>query len=378
MGINDLPRTIELDSTGCSVRIIDQSKLPYEQSTITITTWQRLVEAIQRLEIRGAPALGAAGAAALCLFAHNQWRLSPTCLDELSRVAEQIARARPTAVNLSWGVIRAESAARRALIENQKDRNSQAEKDQDTLIDDGTIKAICSAIKHETEAIIVEDELSCRKIGANGATLLSFGTRILTHCNAGSLATAFYGTALGVIYSAFEQGKISRVYIDETRPIGQGARLTAWELAKVGIPSTLICDNMAASLMHEHKIDAVIVGADRICANGDAANKIGTYGLAVLAHHHHIPFYIAAPLSTIDWKLADGSAITIEHRNAEEILEYPIPGIEIYNPAFDVTPPELITAYITEAGVVDPNTFQTLKGASAHCFSSNPNMSTRH
>lgn len=378
MGINDLPRTIELDSTGCSVRIIDQSKLPYEQNTITITTWQRLVEAIQRLEIRGAPALGAAGAAALCLFAHNQWRLSPTCLDELSQVAEQIAHARPTAVNLSWGIIRAESAARRALIENQKNRNSQAGKGQDTLIDDGTIKAICSAIKHETEAIIVEDELSCRKIGANGATLLSFGTRILTHCNAGSLATAFYGTALGVIYSAFEQGKISRVYIDETRPVGQGARLTAWELAKVGIPSTLICDNMAASLMHEHKIDAVIVGADRICANGDAANKIGTYGLAVLAHHHHLPFYIAAPLSTIDWKLADGSAITIEHRNAEEILEYPIPGIEIYNPAFDVTPAELITAYITEAGIVDPYTFQTLKGASAHCFSNNPNMSTRH
>lgn len=378
MGINDLPRTIELDSTGCSVRIIDQSKLPYEQNVITIKTWQRLVEAIQRLEIRGAPALGAAGAAALCLFVHNQWHLSPTCLDEFSRVAEKIARVRPTAVNLSWGIARAESAARSALIKNQKSRSSQIEKDRGLLINDDTIKAICSAIKHETEAIIIEDELSCRKIGANGATLLSFGTRILTHCNAGSLATVFYGTALGVIYSAFEQGKISHVYIDETRPVGQGARLTAWELSKVGVPSTLICDNMAASLMHERKIDAIIVGADRICANGDTANKIGTYGLAVLAHHHHLPFYIAAPLSTIDWELTDGSVIPIEYRNAEEVLEYPIPGIEIRNPAFDVTPAELITAYITEAGIVDPNTFQTLKGTSARCFSNSSSANTHH
>ena len=191
-------------------------------------------------------------------------------------------------------------------------------------------------------------------MGAFGAELLSPGTRLLTHCNAGSLATSFFGTALGVVYAAAQQGKIARVYADETRPLGQGARLTSWELAQAGVPVTLICDNMAASLMAAGKVDAVVVGADRITRNGDVANKIGTYGVAVLARHHGIPFYVAAPSSTVDLSLKEGSQIPIEQRGADEVLPRPIPGVQVWNPAFDVTPAELVTAIITERGVFAP------------------------
>ena len=191
-----------------------------------------------------------------------------------------------------------------------------------------------------------------RAIGANGAALLPQGCRILTHCNAGSLATYYYGTALGVVYAAAEQGKVERVYADETRPVGQGARLTAWELSRAGVPVTLICDNMAASLMAKGEIDAVVVGADRIAANGDVANKIGTYSVAVLAHEHGIPFYVAAPTSTIDRSIPDGSRIPIEQRAPSEVLPDPIPGVDVYNPAFDVTPARYVTAIITEAGIM--------------------------
>lgn len=178
---------------------------------------------------------------------------------------------------------------------------------------------------------------------------------MLTHCNAGSLATAFYGTALGVVYAAAEQGKIERVYADETRPVGQGARLTSWELARAGVPCTLVCDNMAASLMAKGEVDAVIVGADRIAANGDAANKIGTYGVAVLARHHGVPFYVAAPTSTIDPAIADGSGIPIEERDASEVLPVAIEGVDVWNPAFDVTPAGLITRIVTERGAFEPD-----------------------
>lgn len=354
MSIQDLPRTIEIANNGKTVRIIDQTKLPYELSFITITNWQRLVGAMQRLEVRGAPALGVAGAAALCLFAYNQWRSSDASMKELSDVTKQISQARPTAVNLSWGVSRAEQAAK-AIFQNEHSSSGRVTPDTPTFA------KMRQAIKDEVDAIIAEDEASCRSIGAYGATLLAPSSRVLTHCNAGSLATSFYGTALGVIYSAFEQGKIDRVYADETRPVNQGARLTAWELAQVGVPTTLICDNMAASLMGKGGIDAIIVGADRICANGDAANKIGTYGLSILAQYHQVPFYIAAPLSTIDWNLSNGSEIEIEYRNAEEVLPRPILGVNVYNPAFDVTPAALIDAFITEKGVISPGELETLK-----------------
>lgn len=339
MGLEALPRTIELSPSGACVRIVDQSALPYDLTTKTLASWEDMVHAIQRLEIRGAPALGVAGACALCLFAHNQDRstTSKELLTVLDTTAASIASARPTAVNLSWGVNRAQQAARSCYEQG------------------GSPADIKSAILTEAQAILAEDEALCRAIGAQGAALISPHAHILTHCNAGSLATAYYGTALGVIYAAYEQGKIGRVYADETRPVGQGWRLTAWELAQVGVPVTLLCDNMAASLMAQNTIDAVIVGADRICRNGDTANKIGTYGLAVLARHHNVPFYVAAPYSTFDWTLPDGSSIEIEQRSAQEVLERPIPGVDVHNPAFDVTPGSLISAFITEKGIFCPN-----------------------
>ena len=199
-----------------------------------------------------------------------------------------------------------------------------------------------------------EDEAANRAIGQHGAALLGAGSRVLTHCNAGSLAVCFYGTALGVVYTAAAQGKVERVYADETRPVGQGARLTTWELARAGVPTTLICDNMAASLMAQGRVDAVVVGADRIARNGDTANKIGTYGLAVLAKEHGIPFYVAAPLSTVDSTLADGSGIVIEQRAASEVLPQAIEGVDVWNPAFDVTPARFISKIVTEKGACAP------------------------
>ena len=340
MAFDQLPHTIELSPDGSHVHIIDQTKLPYELSLIDITQWERMVDAIKQLEIRGAPALGVAGAAALCLFASNQCTATDIAsfVHELSCVSNSVATARPTAINLSWGVRRAQNAA---LSEAHQSGSN--------------LESVKQALIQETHAICAEDEVSCRTIGKHGATLFTQPSCVLTHCNAGSLATAYYGTALGVIYSAFEQGTIKQVYADETRPVGQGARLTSWELAQAGVPVTLICDNMAASLMAQGKIDAVIVGADRICANGDTANKIGTYSVAVLAAHHNIPFYVAAPISTFDWNLSEGSAIEIEQRDPSEIISRPIPHVEIYNPAFDVTPANLITAFITERGIVKPN-----------------------
>jgi methylthioribose-1-phosphate isomerase len=258
--------------------------------------------------------------------------------DELRQVIADLAATRPTAVNLFWALERM-----RVLVEAG----------QDTA-------ALVNALANEAQAIIRDDVERCRKMGAHGADLLAPGVRILTHCNAGALATAGYGTALGVIRAAHEQGKVAHVWVDETRPLLQGARLTAYELSREGIPCTVICDNMAASLMARGEIDCAVVGADRITANGDVANKIGTYGVAVNCKAHNLPFYVAAPLSTVDFDLADGADIPIEQRDPREVshLGHFSPtgitpaGVAIYNPAFDVTPAALVAAIFTEAGVV--------------------------
>ena len=324
--LENLPRSVELVRDGglIAFRYIDERLLPDELRIEQTSDWHVVVDAIKSLAVRGAPAIGLAGASALALCAAHRDA-------DLVEAASVIATARPTAVNLKWAVDRA-----LATIEGLPRMEAS-----DCLFD---------LVKEMEE----EDERTNRAIGGNGAELLPMGSRILTHCNAGSLATCYYGTALGVVYSAAAQGKINRVYADETRPVGQGARLTAWELAQVGVPVTLICDNMAASLMAQGKVDAVIVGADRIARNGDSANKIGTYGLAVLAKEHNIPFYVAAPFSTIDPSISDGSMIVIEQRNASEVLPTAIDGVDVWNPAFDVTPARLITGIVTEKGSFSP------------------------
>ncbi len=346
--------------------LLNQTKLPYEETYRATSDWHEAVDAIKTLEVRGAPAIGIAGAAAVALAA-SELALACRCADGLSELeaslrarvcardaqagdvagfmcglearAAVIAQARPTAVNLAWAVDRALAAARAAAC---------------GCAEDALPAAVAAALCDLVEQLLEEDEACNRAIGDAGAQLLAPASRVLTHCNAGSLATAFYGTALGVVYAAAEQGKIERVYADETRPVGQGARLTTWELARAGVPVTLVCDDMAASVMRAGLVDAVIVGADRIAANGDVANKIGTYGVAVLARHHGIPFYVAAPSSTIDFTIASGAEIPIEQRDAAEVLPRSIEGVDVLNPAFDVTPADLVTRIITERGSFAP------------------------
>ena len=324
--MEDLPRSVELvrDDGGVFFRYIDERLLPGELRIEQTDDWAVVVDAIKALAVRGAPAIGLAGASALALCAANDDV-------DLVEAATTIATARPTAVNLKWAVDRALAA-----IEG--------------LPREEVAPLLFDFVKHMEE----EDEATNRAIGENGAALLPAGSRILTHCNAGSLATCYYGTALGIVYSAAAQGKVKRVYADETRPVGQGARLTTWELAQVGVPVTLICDDMAASLMAQGRVDVVIVGADRIARNGDTANKIGTYGVAVLAKEHGIPFYVAAPFSTVDETIADGSGIVIEQRDPDEVLQNAIEGVDVWNPAFDVTPASYIAKVITERGVFTP------------------------
>lgn len=375
-----LPRTVKLVRSegegevpaGFPVLVLlDQTLLPQEETYLRLTDWRQVIEAIKELRVRGAPAIGVAGAAAVALRAAEfLWARSDGhredaldfervfVLDErdfdaelywtsLEFSAHMVANARPTAVNLAWAVDRALEVARERLDAGAGPRGVA-----DTLFD-------------LVQEISAEDEAANRTIGANGAALLPQGARVLTHCNAGSLATSFYGTALGVVYAAARQGKIERVYADETRPVGQGARLTAWELARAGVPCTLICDNMAASVMAAGLVDAVVVGADRIARNGDVANKIGTYGVAVLAAHHSIPFYVAAPSSTLDLSLEEGSQIVIEQRASSEVLPQPIEGVDVYNPAFDVTPASLVTNIITERGVFSPDELASAYGYGA-------------
>ena len=321
------------------VRLIDQTRLPVDFVEIDLRDVASLWEAIKALRVRGAPAIGIAAAYGAVLGGQMKTNQSLADLKQaITSATHHLRTSRPTAVNLFWALDRV-----------------------DVVVTEfgGTSARLLDRVLAEAHAILLEDRLMCRSIGRLGAALVGSGNGILTHCNAGGLATGDYGTALAVIFSAHEQNKNVRVFADETRPLLQGSRLTAWELQRRGVPVTLICDNMAAQVMREGKIQMAIVGADRIAANGDTANKIGTYGVAVLAKAHNIPFYVAAPSSTFDLSITDGSQIPIEQRDPREITEgfgkITAPaGIDVYNPAFDVTPGHLITGIITERGVISP------------------------
>jgi methylthioribose-1-phosphate isomerase len=384
--LDDIPRTIWWQDG--RVMLVDQSRLPLQGDLLACNTYEGVCQAIKGMAVRGAPALGVAAALGVALWATTEGADIDDVdafLARLDEVAAEIAATRPTAVNLAWGAER----MRRFAHDNA----------------DAGLPELRDLLVQEALRIRAEDEERNRAIGAHGAALIEPGSRILTHCNAGSLATAYYGTALGVIFAAHQQGKVEGVWVDETRPVLQGARLTAWELKLAGVPFKLITDNMAASVMRAGLVDAVIVGADRIAGNGDVANKIGTYGLAVLAKEHGIPFYVAAPTSTVDLTLESGDDIVIEERDPREVLgvtvsgviepDSPVaqrafdaltengpytvpiqkghqmvierkgaayrfdgwfrvtpPSIEVYNPAFDVTPAAYVTAIITERGVV--------------------------
>ena len=326
-------------STG-HLRLVDQTLLPGEFVQLDCRDVPTAWEAIKSLRVRGAPAIGIAAAFGAVLG--GQERLKEGIEQVRAGVQEAtdyLRTSRPTAVNLFWALDRIDRVAR-----------------AETAVDP---VAFLDRLLAEARAISDEDKATCRAIGRHGASLIGPGQGVLTHCNAGGLATADYGTALAVIFAAFEGGTPLRVFADETRPLLQGSRLTAWELQRRGIPVTLICDNMAAQVMKERKIDLVVVGADRIAANGDAANKIGTYGVALLARAHGIPFYVAAPSSTFDLTLEDGSSIPIEQRDPKEVTHgfgraTAPEGVDVYNPAFDVTPAELIDGIITERGIIRP------------------------
>ncbi len=327
-------------ANGPAVRLIDQTLLPGELVFKDCYVLEEVCEAIKSLRVRGAPAIGCSAALGVALAAYTSGAESTSeLLSVVEDAAEQLAATRPTAVNLFWALERMRQLAQQST--------------------DLSPEAFRRVLLDEAQRIVGDDLDRCRRIGQYGAELIPQGANILTHCNAGALATAGYGTALGVIRAAHEQGKGIHVWADETRPLLQGARLTAWELQQEGIPCTIICDSAAASLIQAGQVDCVIVGADRIAANGDVANKVGTYAVAVAAARHEVPFYVAAPLSTIDLSLASGQEIPIEQRSPQEVCylagraAQPIcpEGVGVYNPAFDVTPAELIAAIITEVGV---------------------------
>jgi len=344
-------RTIEwIGGVDGFVRLIDQTRLPGELVFRECRTVEEVWEAIRSLRVRGAPAIGIAAAMGALLGLHQHVAEGPVALGERLREASaRLRTSRPTAVNLFWALARVERSLKQA---------TESGCSGDKLV---------SRLLDEAREIGEEDRRVCLAIGDSGAHLVGEGCGVLTHCNAGALATADYGTALAVLYRAAENGRRFKVYADETRPLLQGARLTAWELQRRGIDVTLICDNMAAQVMKEGRVQLVIVGADRIAANGDTANKIGTYGVAVLARAHGIPFYVAAPASTFDLSLADGSAIPIEQRDPREVThgfgKATAPeGVSVYNPAFDVTPATLIEALITEVGVIRPVNEEMIRG----------------
>ncbi len=321
-----------------TVVLIDQNALPQIERQVVCSEYRQVISAIKDLTVRGAPAIGVAAAMGAALGAFSLPTMPPEKFQKkFNAICDEIAKARPTARNLFWAMERMKQCLNDAIISR---RRNLAKK----LVD-------------EANNICKEDIAINRQMGKHGSALVADGDNILTHCNAGALATAGYGTALGVIRAARQQGKRLHIYVDETRPVLQGARLTAWEMKKEKIPATLVTDNMAGFLMQQGKIDKVIVGADRIAANGDTANKIGTYSLAVLAWAHRIPFYVTAPLSTFDFSIKTGTAIPIEERQSAEItrfrgIQIAPDGMEVYNPAFDVTPARLITAIITEKGVI--------------------------
>ncbi len=337
-------RTIEWKEN--KVIMIDQRKLPHNLEIITCKNHHEVADAIKKMAIRGAPAIGAAAAYGMALAAINiNSDNMSEFLQELEKASNELSLTRPTAVNLFWAIKEIWS-----IIEREK----------------YSVSEIRANILLKAEQIAQQDIQTNYMIGNNGVELFDDGDNILTHCNAGSLATVFYGTALGVIRSVFKKKVNIKVFADETRPVLQGARLTAWELKSEKIPITLICDSVAGFLMFEKKINKVIVGADRIASNGDVANKIGTYSLSVLAKEHKIPFYVAAPISTIDFSIKRGNEIPIEERDKEEVTNImgqsiaPI-GIDVYNPAFDVTPNKNVSAIITEKGIIKPPFLTNLK-----------------
>ena len=345
-------KTLEWTPEG--VALMDQRKLPLEESTYICRDYEEVAEAIRTMVVRGAPAIGVAAAMGVALgINQSPAETLPELNHNFEKISKTLLQTRPTAVNLSWALRRMRRAFDRCLART-------------TASEPETIRLIQRELEQEAQRVLAEDIAINKAIGRNGAELLGRSSQILTHCNAGALATGGYGTALGVVRSAVSQGKAVHVFADETRPFLQGARLTAWELRKDGIPVTLITDNMAGHFMKEGKIDYVIVGADRIAANGDVANKIGTYTLAVLAKENGLPLYVAAPLSSLDMSISSGEEITIEERSPEEVTQVvgihmaPV-GVAARHPAFDVTPNRYVGAIITERGVARSPYTETLK-----------------
>ena len=330
--------------------LLDQRELPTREVYLTLREVEEVAVAIESLAVRGAPAIGCTAAMGISLAARRaEARSAAELAAALEPAFERLARTRPTAVNLFWALGRMREELEAAVSAS-----------------DSSPQSVRDALADAAQRILDEDVEVCRAIGAAGLELVPENARVLTHCNAGALATAGYGTALGVVRAAFEAGRGLTVLADETRPFLQGARLTAWELARDGVPVSVITDSMAAHLMQRDEVDLVIVGADRIAANGDVANKIGTYGLAVLAREHGIPFYVAAPISTLDLATPDGAGIPIEERGRQEVAEIGgrvvVPdGVPVRHPAFDVTPHRLVSAIVTERGVVRPPYVETLR-----------------
>jgi methylthioribose-1-phosphate isomerase len=337
-----------LEWTDKGVRFIDQTKLPTEETYVTCKTYEQVANAITTMIVRGAPAIGVAAAMGIALGVHSSKAENVGELKrDLDHICDVIGQTRPTAVNLFWAIRRMQEKFERVRVR--------------------PVAQIKQGLVEEAKRMHGEDIAANQAMGRHGAMLMPVEGGVLTHCNAGALATAGYGTALGVIRAAVEQGKKIHVYADETRPFLQGSRLTAWELMKDGIPTTVISDNMAGAMMKQGKIGAIVVGADRIAANGDVANKIGTYTVAVLAKENGIPFYVAAPISTVDLACADGSKIPIEQRNAREVThiagkQMTPDGVSIENPAFDVTPAKYVNAIITERGIARAPYEESLSG----------------
>jgi methylthioribose-1-phosphate isomerase len=337
-----------LEWTDAGVRFIDQTRLPTEEVYVTCRDYREVATAIRDMIVRGAPAIGVTAAMGVALGVRNSTAKSYTTLrPEFDEICNTLAATRPTAVNLFWGI--------------QRMRNRFEE------LADVSLDKVKQALIEEAQQMYAADIAACQALGRNGAVLMPSSGGVLTHCNAGALATCGYGTALGVIRAAVEAGKQIHVYADETRPFLQGSRLTAWELMKDGIPTTVISDSMAGVMMKQGKIGAVVVGADRIAANGDVANKVGTYTVAVLAKEHGIPFYVAAPWSTVDLATPDGDRIPIEQRSAREVThiagkQIAPDGVRVENPAFDVTPNRYVAAIITERGIAKAPYTESLKG----------------
>jgi methylthioribose-1-phosphate isomerase len=340
--------TIEWQSD--AVVMIDQRKLPGQEVYVHCKTSTQVAKAIKTMVIRGAPAIGVAAAMGIALgMRQSKAQGTKQFAVELNKICNVMAATRPTAVNLFWAIDRMKQSFGAGVQAGE------------------SVDELKARLVSEAQAIHDEDLASCRAMGRFGAEVVPANARILTHCNAGALATAGYGTALGVIRAAAEQGKVAKVFADETRPFLQGARLTAWELVRDNVPTTIITESMAGPLMQQQAIDFVVVGADRIAANGDFANKVGTYTVAMMARAHHIPFYVAAPLSTIDLATPSGEAIPIEQRSAREMthvgsLQIAPDAASVWNPAFDVTPHALVTGIITERGIVGPPYTETLRG----------------